>query len=520
MRKEDVQDVLDNHKDLRTKLFCRGYVLTDANIAENEYPFYGLWNKSVIETYTLLVSDKQHYYIYAGKKGTWVLVGHAYNPFTMDNDEMTILKKMDEYRGDFLDIFNELTGVFTLHIIKDGRVKIFGDATGMQTTFLGVINDKNWISSHINLIGDLCNLVWSPYIKKLVSYKYFKLLGNSLPGDLTPFDQVKRLTPNFYACLGNGEFKINRFYVPKRQNITNEDIAEKVAAILHGNMELIAQKWKKPAISCTGGCDSKTTMACTIGLYDKFSYFSYISNDSEEVDANAAKVIVNTIGQKHVTYVIPNEDEAYTDLEATRSILMWNTGNMRANNRNDVRKRKFFEDIEDFDVEVKSWASEVGRAYYSKRFANRIDFGKNPSPRKCTTMYKFFLHDRSLVYETDNVFKDWLAKYFQQDKERPIDWQEQLFWEFRVPSWNGMVITGEHKYSFDITIPYNNRKLLELLVSVPIKDRINDSIYTMIRKNMNPGIDKTGIAVTNVKHTQNRARLENLYYWLMTHIPF
>lgn len=35
---------------------------------------------------------------------------------------------------------------------------------------------------------------------------------------------------------------------------------------------------------------------------------------------------------------------------------------------------------------------------------------------------------------------------------------------------------------------------------------------------MNPEIDKTGIAVTNLKHTEKRAKLENLYYWTMTHI--
>ena len=93
-----------------------------------------------------------------------------------------------------------------------------------------------------------------------------------------------------------------------------------------------------------------------------------------------------------------------------------------------------------------------------------------------------------------------------------------MFWEFRIPSWNGLVITGEHRYSFDITIPYNNRKLLELLVSASIEDRINDTVYKMIRAKMNPEIDKTGRAVTNLKHTEKRAKLENLYYWIMTHI--
>ena len=517
MNKRDIQNILERNVTLKNKLFCRGHVLSNARIDENEYPFYGIWQKKTIDEYTLLVSPKQHYYAYIGNQGTWVIVGHAYNPFTMDSDEMVILRKMDESE-DFISILNELTGVFTLYIVKSGEVRVFGDATCMQSIFYGLIDGNTWISTHTNLIGDLCKLSWNTYIKKLVGYKFFPLLGNSLPGNLTPFNEIERLMPNCYALIGGGKILLERFYTPKRLKLANGAIADAVAKLLHNNLELIAKKWEKPAISCTGGCDSKTTMACAVGLYDRFRYFSYISNDSEKVDADAARTIVNAFGQEHKTYVIPDMDETFTDLEETRSLLLWNNGALCANNRNDVRKRKFFEDTEDFDVEIKSWASEIGRAYFSKRFNNRKSFGKKPTPRKCTAMYKFFLHNRPLVWKTDKVFKEWLDMYFKQDAECPIDWQEQFFWEFRVPSWNGLVITGEHRYSFDITIPYNNRKIIELLVSAPIEDRINDTIYFMIRTKMNPEIDKTGISIKNIKHTKNRAKAENFYYWMMTHI--
>lgn len=37
---------------------------------------------------------------------------------------------------------------------------------------------------------------------------------------------------------------------------------------------------------------------------------------------------------------------------------------------------------------------------------------------------------------------------------------------------------------------------------------------------MNSKIPSLGIAVTNVKHTQRRAQLENLYYTIHSHLPF
>lgn len=329
----------------------------------------------------------------------------------------------------------------------------------------------------------------------------------------------KLLLPNHLAIFNGAIFEEQRFYIPTKINASIPEIAQQVATLLHENMRLISQKFKKPAISLTGGCDSKTTLACAYGIEDKFGMFSYISSDSEQVDAEAAAKICEAIHHSHTIYQIPNEDSAYKDIECTRAILQWNAGNLCQVNRNDVRKRRFFEDTTDFDVEVKSWVSEIGRAYYSKRFNGMTNFGK-PTARKCTTMYKVFFHDRQLVKDTDKIFQEYLDKYFVQDADNPIEWQDQFFWEFRVASWNGLVITSEHRYSFDITIPYNNRRILELLLSVPLKDRINDTVYKEIRKIMNPVIDSTGISVQNVKHTNNRAKLEKLYYQIHSKLPF
>lgn len=521
MNKQDIQAIIERHPQFQAKLFCRGFLLTDTNIDSNIYPFYGIWKRETLYGYTLLVSPKQHYSVYKQEESCLILIGHTYNPIDGLIDEQLILKNIGSAE-DSSDYLNQLTGVFTfIRLSNEGKkIEVFGDATCMQSTFFGTSNKHTYVSSHTNLIGDVANLEWDIYVKRLTKYKFFGLLGNSLPGDLTQFKEIKRLTPNFCAIYENAKWRMHRFYTPRKLILTNEEIADKVGILLHANMELIATKWKKPAISCTGGCDSKTTLACTSGLYHKFKYFSYISNPSEKVDALAAKTIVSALGEQHTTYIIPSDDAEVSLVDEARAIIDWSTGNITPNNRNDIRKRRFFEDTKDFDIEVKSWASEVGRAYYSKRFNGRKDFGRRPTARKCTAMYKFFLHNRKLVRQTDKVFADFLNTYFHQDSTRPIDWQEQLFWEFRCPSWNGLVITGEHRYSFDITIPYNNRMILELLLSAPIEDRINDTIYSMIRERMNPLIDKTGIAVTNVLHTSNRAKAEDLYYWLSTHLPF
>ena len=524
MDKREIQEILEKKPELRDKLFARGFLFTNATVEADSYPFYGIWKEEYIGNYSLFVSPKQTYYNVTSEKGSFILIGHAYNPFSMTAMEDVILKNLMKIyspsdilnpSSPFWKKVNELTGVFTIIIIDGNSMYIIGDASGMQTTFYTVNTNNLYISSHTNLIGDLLNLQWDPYIKRLKAYRFFRLLGNSLPGDLTQFKELKRLIPNHYVRFESGYYvEEKRFYCPHRLNMSEKEISEKVASLLHSNMRLISEKWEKPAISLTGGCDSKTTLACTNGLYDKFSYFSYISSESEEVDAIAAKKICDALGLKHTTYMIPDKNEDVANYNEVSEILNWNTGNILYSHPNDIRKRIYFADTKHFDVEVKSWASEIGRAYYSKRFYGRKDFGNRPSGRKCTTLYKFFFHDRKLVKETDLVFKDYLNRHYLRSRKNPVEWQEQFFWEFRVPSWNGLVITGEHRFSFDITIPYNNRRILELLMSASIDDRITDRIYKNIRLSMNPEVDYIGISVTNLKHSRKRELAEALYYFM------
>lgn len=141
------------------------------------------------------------------------------------------------------------------------------------------------------------------------------------------------------------------------------------------------------------------------------------------------------------------------------------------------------------------------------------------SPRQMTTMYKFFLENRPLVKQTDSVFKDYLQKTAFNEILN-YDSSDMFLWEMRYGGWGGQVITCEHKFSFDITIPYNNRLLLELFLSTPLEKRISDQVhYDMIRY-LNPTIDKAGITIVNYNETKLRMYKEKLYYLVNTHLLF
>ena len=522
VNKTNVKDLLDRESTYRRFLYRFGFIATTSVLDPENYPFYGAWNIVKIGNLQILVSPSQNCYSYdAGENGWYVLIGHCMDPIEETFDENEILSSLGAFGTDcFWESFNRLTGIFTFIRFRDGRIDAVGDPCGIQTVYYCNHDGFIYVASHENLLGDLLDLKRDPYIQKLIKYRFFHLFGGSLPGDISQFLALKRLVTNHYVSISSDCVGITRFYMPRLLHLSNDEICERASDILSSTMRLIAKKWNRPAISLTGGCDSKTTLSCTNGSYDAFSYYSFNSSDTELVDALAAQKICKGLGLPHTLYEISRDDSAVPDVESVRMILQWNTGNICPCNANDVRKQAFFSKLNDFDVEVKSWVSEVGRAYYSKRFHGRKKFGKKPTPRKCTTLYKVFLHNRRLVLQTDRAFKDYLDRYFKQPEKDAIPWQEQFFWEFKMTSWNGGIITGEQRYSQNITIPYNNRLLLELLLSAPLESRINDEIYTMIRSKRDDRIDKFCKTVVNVKHTSRRAFLENVYYTVHTKIPF
>lgn len=520
MQMQDMKSLVNQKKELRELLFPRGFLMTNDTCVDGDgYPFYGMWNRSEHFGYTFFVHPKQK--IFAVKNGSAgaVLIGHAFDPVSAEHvysEEILLqnaLQYFQESEQSFTAYFNRWTGLFVLFIFDANGFRIYGDAAGMYTVFYGTHNGRAYCASHTKLLGDICALPFDPYIERLIHYKFYALFGKALPGDLSPYKAFKRLIPNHFVQCCNEMWRTVRFF-PTADNalcrLSYEDVAEHAAKILSESMRLIYQKWNRCAISLTGGCDSKTTLSCTNGVYDKYTYFSYISSDSEAVDAEAASQICKMLKLPHKIYRISEADADFEDIPALKEILEYNSGCIGASNANDIRKRAFFLKQDDFDVEVKSWVSEIARAYYHKRFA-KSDFPQVLTPRYATALYKVFLHDRKLIRETDRVFADYLQQYYTAEDFERIPWYDLFFWEFRMSSWNGLVITGEQQISYDIAIPYNNRILLQLMLSVPVEKRIEDALHKDIMRRMNPSISDCGISVVNVKHTEKRAKLERLY---------
>ena len=135
MLKDEIKRELDNNPKYREMLFRRGYLLTNAQIDDSVYPFYGIWARTELGPYKLYVQEKQTFYIASEDNLSVAIVGHAYNPFDMKWDENELcedlLKAYKEGLSAFFDKVSELTGLHVVILIDNDKIIECQDACSL-----------------------------------------------------------------------------------------------------------------------------------------------------------------------------------------------------------------------------------------------------------------------------------------------------------------------------------------------------------------------------------------------------
>ena len=524
----ELKQQLDNKPEFRKHLFERGFLITDHELSGSlsEYPFYGNWNTAKYGDYYFYTYQTLDLFVKESNGTVLFLLGHAYDPFNMVTDENVLLERLIGLDGEeFWKQEADLTGVYVMgKITPDGQITHWSDCAGMRISYYGTVDNHYYITSHVNLVASQCDLHEDPYIEELKSNHYFHLFGNILPGACSVYAELKRTVPNHSFC-NTGEFK--RFYpIEKIQQCNTEeeyqDVLTESARIMKNTLKLCAEKWKNKNIylSVTGGKDSGETLASANGNYDSFHYFSYISKPEEAVDTEAAAGICKSLGLKHRIIEIPVQTESTDDFDLLNEIIYINGGNIGYIHPNEIRKRLVLIRDHSIDLEVKSWVNEIARAYWYKKY-NKSKFPKKPTGKYLATLYKVFIENRSLFSKTAKVFSEYIEQYMNDDDIEAVgDWTSLWSWEFGFSAGEGQSLICEHLLSYDVTIPYNNRHLIALMLRPKTADRINDRLQTDIIALNNPKQASLNINVVNAAHTHNRAVLEKAYLSINSHLPF
>lgn len=354
-------------------------------------------------------------------------------------------------------------------------------------------------------------------VEKLVTSKCYNIGNRHLPGNLSPYKEIKRLGANTYLIYDK-KFSIKRFYPvrPHAEFVSDEDKdahVKRIGDLIHQGIECCSKKWERCAISLSGGTDSKTTLACANGLYDKFSYFSFHSKPQELVDAKGAKKICENLGLEHTLYTIPEDNSVFKNYDFVKKILQHNTNYFVNLADNEIRKFIYLHDLDVYDIELKSWASEVTRVFFERKY--KINIPKTLYERHGSIFQtRYFGHPRLLKWSDQQYYK------FLREigLERPIynyEHPDLFYWEIRMGCWGVSVVSAQQLYH-RVSMPMNNRKILELFLCFPHDERKADLIHKKIMRYKNQKVVEADVEIPNLYFHGYRIMMEKIFFKLRT----
>lgn len=527
-RVKEIKDIIKNYPQYEEMLFIRGYLVTENKINDIEgFPFYGNWDETHFGTLKnerpiyIYYHKMQDFYSYLEDNITISIIGHAYNPFDMIYEEEILLKDLvAEYKKgkeNFFDKVNELTGIHLILLNDNGKILAVQDCSGMKSCYFGKVDSYIYISSHPQLIGDICSLRVDPFVTKLVNSRPYNIGNRHLPGNITPYKELKRLGGNTYVRFVD-KFEIKRFYPIKPHNeIQNKDEFDegikKISDIIHRNLELASEKWNRPAISLSGGTDSKTTLSCANGIYDKFKYFSFHCKPQELVDATAAHEICDKLEISHDIYSIPDNNEDVENFSIIKKIINHNTSYFMNLSDHEIRKMIYLYHLNDFDIELKSWASETARVFLERKYSVKM-------PLKLTERHLSIFQTRyfltpSLLRKSDQIYADFMKETGLLESIFNYEHTDLFYWEVRLGAWGTSVVSA-FDICHNVTMPINNRKLMELFLAFPHEDRKSDKVHKEVIKLSDNRIEDMNIDIKNLYFHPYRIWLEKIFYYYKT----
>lgn len=89
------------------------------------------------------------------------------------------------------------------------------------------------------------------------------------------------------------------------------------------------------------------------------------------------------------------------------------------------------------------------------------------------------------------------------------------YWEVRMSSWAATSLCSQ-EYFHEITIPYNNRRLLELFLRFPEAERLEDGPHKMLMRRGNPEVADLDVSVKDSYLGKKRMLIETAYYYYAT----
>lgn len=372
---------------------------------------------------------------------------------------------------------NKLTGFFTFLFFSNDDIYVFNDTAGQLETYISNENDELYIAAQPTLIKNGKNIADEkapPYITDRKINIFSK----------TPFKHIIKLIPNFYYDVK--EKKLTRFYPENPLPILdNVQVAKEALSVLETSMESMSYR-KNMSLAVTAGWDSRILFAASLKSADRIHYFvlNHKTEDGKQ-DVKIAGEITDAFS-KELRVIDYDLSPIQTE---ENDVNLW---------KDDVKGRKMAHLMNIHFPDrylINGNISEVARNFY------------DPLPHHLSLKDLcciLGLRDGTYEREAVNEWKNTLP--------HNIHLLDALYWEHKMPNWAGSSKSVSNIHNM-VMSPFNNRYLLNLLLSTKRKDRDKyfHKIYELMLKNVGENLAKIPINPTRKHHQIEMMKKAGVY---------
>ena len=176
---------------------------------------------------------------------------------------------------------------------------------------------------------------------------------------------------------------------------------------------------------------------------------------------------------------------------------------------NEIRKYMFLRQLNAYDVELKSWASEVARVFFERKY--QLKMPERLHERHGSIFQTRYFGHPGLLKWSDRAYYRFLREIGLDKPLYNYEHTDLFYWEIRMGCW-GVTVTSSQQVYHRVTMPMNNRKILELFLSFPHEMRKSDSVHKAVMQHMEPKVVEAEVEIQNLYFHSYRIWLEKIYF--------
>lgn len=434
--------------------FRRQYLLTPT-ICEN---LIG-WKHKPAGDHHLYVHPECDVNVYDQQNYCVVLIGYFIHPKNPQKSTMEILGTINSDEANHIaKIIYGLVGRFVLMVYNktENFFTVFNDCCGLKTAYYTKASEGICIASQPLLLKLVSNVQQSKIFHEYRSSEYYKNhREHYVPTGITFYDEVFQLLPNHY--LTTHDLQQHRYWpVVKKKKLLLDEAVEDFANILKNSMVLASKRFNL-AVAVTAGWDSRILLSASKQIANDvfFFTFKYRMVSEKSADIKTPSLLLQKLGLSH--------NIIDTNTPINQSFAEYYQSNTHINHFDDWGKiaQGIFLNFPKDRISVRGGCAEIVRyAFSENKYAGVLTYHDllNIEP-----------YWKELSFIVPYVAK-WVENVNNDSFASSYSLRDLFYWEHRMGSW-----LAQNKLEWDIAhevfVPFNNRELLDIALSVDPKYR-------------------------------------------------